>query len=56
MTNALTVGFIGVGRMGWPMARNIAAAGFTTWVYDADRARAERLLGVGVGERVEILL
>jgi len=42
MTNALTVGFIGVGRMGWPMARNIAAAGFTTWVYDADRARAER--------------
>lgn len=42
MTSTLTVGFVGVGRMGWPMARNIAAASFPTWVYDADRARAER--------------
>jgi len=42
MTSTLTVGFVGIGRMGWPMARNIAAAGFPTWVYDADRARTER--------------
>jgi len=42
MTAALTVGFVGIGRMGWPMARNVAAAGFPTWVYDADPARAER--------------
>ncbi|HEX6995137.1 MAG TPA: NAD(P)-dependent oxidoreductase [Gammaproteobacteria bacterium] len=42
MTRALTVGFVGIGRMGWPMARNVAAAGFSTWVYDADGARAER--------------
>src|SRR5690606_8151972 len=42
MTEALSVGFVGIGRMGWPMARNVAAAGFPTWVYDADPARAER--------------
>ena len=38
----MRVGFVGIGRMGWPMARNIAAAGFPTWVYDADPGRARR--------------
>ena len=42
MTEALSVGFVGIGRMGWPMARNVAAAGFPTWVYDAEPARAAR--------------
>ncbi len=32
----MTVGFIGLGRMGWPMAHNLAAAGFDLIVYDAD--------------------
>ncbi len=34
------VGFVGIGNMGWPMAKNIAAAGFPTSVYDVDPARA----------------
>jgi 3-hydroxyisobutyrate dehydrogenase len=37
---ALRVGFIGVGNMGWPMASNIAAAGYATTVYDVDPSRA----------------
>ena len=36
------VGFVGIGSMGWPMARNIAAAGYTITVYDTDSARARR--------------
>lgn len=42
MTAGLRVGFVGVGNMGWPMAGNLAAAGFETTVYDADPARAQR--------------
>ena len=30
------VGFVGLGNMGWPMARNLAAAGFALTVADAD--------------------
>src|ERR1700689_4070511 len=37
-----TVGFVGVGNAGWPMAANLVAAGFTLVVYDADRERAAR--------------
>ena len=36
------VGFVGLGNMGWPMARKLAAAGFELVVYDADRERCER--------------
>ncbi|GAB3596092.1 NAD(P)-dependent oxidoreductase [Microbacterium tumbae] len=36
------VGFIGLGRMGWPMAANLAAAGFDLIVHDADGALARR--------------
>lgn len=42
MDSQLRVGFIGIGNMGWPMAGNIAAAGYSTCVYDSDSARAER--------------
>ncbi len=42
MPETLRVGFVGIGRMGWPMARNIAAAGFPLTVYDADSERAAR--------------
>jgi 3-hydroxyisobutyrate dehydrogenase len=42
MSHTLNVGFVGIGTMGWPMARNIAAAGFSTSVYDADPERARR--------------
>ena len=41
MTN--TIGFIGLGRMGGPMARNLAAAGYTVHAFDVDAAAAARL-------------
>jgi 3-hydroxyisobutyrate dehydrogenase len=36
-----SVGFVGLGNMGWPMASNLVAAGHDVVVHDADRARAE---------------
>jgi 3-hydroxyisobutyrate dehydrogenase len=36
------IGFVGIGNMGWPMAANLARAGFPLSVFDADRARAQR--------------
>ena len=47
MTDAVTpqrarpprVGFVGLGRMGWPMARNLAAAGHPLTVHDVDPGR-----------------
>lgn len=38
----LRVGFVGIGRMGWPMARNLLAAGFPLACFDADAERAAR--------------
>lgn len=38
----LRIGFIGVGHMGWPMARNLVAAGFPLHCFDADADRAAR--------------
>ena len=38
----LTVGFVGLGQMGWPMAANLHAAGFSLVVRDADPARQAR--------------
>lgn len=31
----LTIGFVGLGNMGWPMAANLQAAGFPLVVMDA---------------------
>lgn len=42
MSSTVRVGFAGIGKMGWPMARNILAAGFPVVVYDADFDRAQR--------------
>jgi 3-hydroxyisobutyrate dehydrogenase len=39
---ALRVGFVGIGNMGWPMARNLVGAGFAVTVYDAVPDRAAR--------------
>jgi 3-hydroxyisobutyrate dehydrogenase len=36
------VGFIGIGNMGWPMAANLARAGFQVVVYDTDPNRSAR--------------
>jgi 3-hydroxyisobutyrate dehydrogenase-like beta-hydroxyacid dehydrogenase len=38
-----TIGFIGLGRMGGPMARNLATAGYPLHVFDVDPAAARRL-------------
>ncbi len=39
------VGFVGLGRMGWPMARRLAEAGFTLSVHDAVPGRAAAFAG-----------
>ena len=36
------VGFIGIGNMGWPMAPNLARAGFQVVIYDTDPNRSAR--------------
>jgi 3-hydroxyisobutyrate dehydrogenase-like beta-hydroxyacid dehydrogenase len=40
------IGFIGLGRMGGPMARNLAAAGYPVHVFDVDAGAAQRAAGV----------
>jgi len=40
----LTIGFVGLGNMGWPMARNVRQAGHPVVVYDMDAARAPRFV------------
>jgi 3-hydroxyisobutyrate dehydrogenase len=40
----LTVGFVGLGNMGWPMARNLRHAGHPVVVHDADGPRAARFV------------
>ena len=39
-----TVGLIGIGMMGAPMARNMAKAGFQVILCDVDTARARELV------------
>ena len=41
------VGFIGLGHMGHPMARNLIKAGYTVRLYNRTRARADDLIGEG---------
>jgi 3-hydroxyisobutyrate dehydrogenase len=55
MSAAIRVGFVGIGNMGWPMARNLAAAGYPLTVYDADAARAARFAGECGGSAAESL-
>ena len=42
MSTKARIGFVGIGNMGWPMAANVARAGFPLIVADTDRARAQR--------------
>ncbi len=42
MSAKARIGFVGIGNMGWPMAANVARAGFPLTVFDADRARAQK--------------
>ena len=41
------IGFIGLGNMGNPMARNLIEAGFHLTVHDLDRSAAENLIALG---------
>lgn len=43
----MKIGFIGVGNMGGPMARNLVAAGHTVTVFDLDPAHVESVTQVG---------
>ena len=43
----MRVGFIGVGVMGAPIARNILKGGFPLTVHDVDGAAADRLVAAG---------
>ena len=43
MSDLTHIGFIGLGKMGWPMASRLAAAGYSLTVMDADSALAQRL-------------
>jgi 3-hydroxyisobutyrate dehydrogenase len=36
------VGFVGIGNMGWPMAKRVRGAGFALTVFDTDGARVAR--------------
>ena len=42
MSTKARIGFVGIGNMGWPMAANVARAGFPLAVADTDRARTQR--------------
>ncbi|KAG7402021.1 hypothetical protein PHYBOEH_008542 [Phytophthora boehmeriae] len=42
-----TVGFIGLGNMGFPMAHNLLKAGVDVVCYDTNRANVDRLVQVG---------
>src|SRR5690242_17681988 len=42
------IGWIGVGRMGYPMAERLAKAGCDVTVYNRTRAKAEPLTKVGI--------
>jgi 3-hydroxyisobutyrate dehydrogenase-like beta-hydroxyacid dehydrogenase len=42
-----TVGFVGLGQMGGPMAENLLEKGHPLVVYDIDRPKVERFVGLG---------
>jgi 3-hydroxyisobutyrate dehydrogenase-like beta-hydroxyacid dehydrogenase len=47
MSSRGDVGFIGLGRMGGPMARNLDRAGYAVHVFDVDAAAIARMAGSG---------
>src|SRR5712691_7344013 len=52
-----TIGFIGLGKMGMPMARNLLAAGHRLRVHDRDPGRAAELVALdsaGSGSAVAV--
>jgi len=41
-TPGMRVGFVGIGNMGWPMAKRVLGGGFALTAFDVDRARVAR--------------
>ncbi len=48
--SSVRVGFVGIGNMGWPMAKRVLGGGFALTAFDADRARVARF-AAETGER-----
>ena len=42
-----SIGFVGLGKMGQPMARNLLKAGYQLSVYNRDARKAEALVAEG---------
>src|SRR5690554_4456333 len=42
MSSLPTIGFVGVGSMGWPMASHLHKAGYPLHIIDADHERAKQ--------------
>ena len=47
MAEKETIGYIGLGNMGMPMARNLLGAGYPVVVHDTDRSRVQTLVDEG---------
>ena len=45
--NAQQIGWVGLGKMGTPIVRNLLAAGFDVTVYDVDAARVDEAVRLG---------
>ena len=41
------IGFIGLGAMGFPMAKNVMKKGYHLTAYDIDQKRLEAIIGFG---------
>jgi 3-hydroxyisobutyrate dehydrogenase len=54
MTGTLSLGILGAGRMGLPIARHLLAAGYAVTVYDRDAARATAA-GAAIAESARAL-
>ena len=46
----MKIGFIGLGKMGFPMARNLLRAGHEVAAYNRSREKAEALEGARVAD------
>ena len=47
LTPPATIGFVGLGNMGGPMARNLIKAGYIVTGFDTDKARLDRFVSAG---------
>ncbi|MDO9357303.1 MAG: NAD(P)-binding domain-containing protein, partial [Solirubrobacteraceae bacterium] len=48
LAHGVTIGFIGLGHMGGPMAANLAAAGYEVRGFDLDPVAVEQAVAAGV--------